>query len=281
MAISFEELIRDVQNFNDAYEVPITRGTGEAAVTEKLRLGDVRGQLSNTLARYEAALQSEREQRSALEQTLRTLKDASANPSGAETRQATSSVPAGVPSEDDLNADPWAKALRATVRREIEQAANQVRGEQNQFADTSRNAMGAAMKLLLRMKAESDFKEHKGWPDGYDYSKAFQEAANRGYMDKVTGLPDLGRLHHDLTEDARIDARAKALAEKMREDERKAEAEKNQGKFNRLGIPNSVRSKAPKKEKQYATLQDYMMSDDALPTDDEIRAAGGLLNAIR
>lgn len=278
MALSFEELIRDVQNYNDAYELPITRGTGDTATTEKLRLGDVRGQLSNALARYEAAYQTEKSRADTLEQTLRTLKDA--NP-GAETRQAPTTTPAGVPSEDDLNSDPWSKALLSRVRREVEEASNTVRGEQNQFADLSRNGVKALTQLVLRMTADQEFRKHDNWPKDYDAARAFQEAGNKGYIDKFTGLPDLGRLHHDLTEESRIEARAKALAEKMRDDERKVESEKNQSKFNRLGIPNAIRSKTPKKEKQYNTLQDYMMSDDAIPTDDEIRAAGGLLNAIR
>jgi len=283
MAISFEKLISDVQGFGDATEIPITIGAGDTATTEKLRLGDIRGQLSNTLARYEAALQSEREQRSTLEQTLKSLKDATvtAAPNGG---RESYSAP-GSPTDDDLNADPWSKALRKSIGDEfnerLKSAITEMQGKHNEFADLSKKGVGALTQLLLNLKAGQDFKSLDGWPKDYDASRAFKEAGDRGYIDKATGLPDLSRLHHEVTEDQRVKALAEKLAEKMISDRDQAAAEKNQGRFSKTGVPGGNRSKAEKQQRQHKTLQDYMMSNDALPTDDEIRAAGGLLNIIR
>jgi hypothetical protein len=285
MAISFEKLIADVQSYNDGLELPITIGEGDKATTERIRLGDVRGQLSNTLARYEAALQTERENRSALEQTLKSLKEAApdrAAPTG-DRREVT--PPAGAPTEDDLNSDPWSRALLARAEKlfsdRINSALGPLKGEHDSFVDTSKKGVGALTTLVLRTIANQDYGRFSDWPKDYDPSKAFKEAGDRGYIDKATGLPDLARLHHDLTEDARIEARAEKRAEEMFAAAKKAESEKNQSRFNKLHVPGGVRAKAEKKAPQYRNLQEYMMSDDALPTDDEIRGMGGLLNSIR
>jgi hypothetical protein len=278
MALSFEKLIQDVQGFPDALELPVTIGSGESATTDRIRLGDIRGQLGNTLGRYEADRQLKEQQIATLEQTLRSLREAPN--AGADGNRQVTPGPAGVPSDDELNSDPWSKALRAQIQKDLEAKLESVRGEFNGFADTSRGGVKALTSLLLNLKAENDFNRLKDWPKEYDPAKAFQEAANRHYLDK-NGLPDLSRLHHDLTEDQRIEARAKALAEKMFEDRQKAEAEKNVSRFNKLGVPSSIRSKQNKQERKYNTLQEYMMDDANLPTDDEIRAAGGILNAIR
>lgn len=279
MAISFEKLIGDVQGFSDATEIPITIGSGDSATTERLRLGDIRGQLSNTLARYEAALQQERDQRGTLESTLRALKE---QPAEREDRR-TPAQPAGAPSEDDLNADPWTRSVRQSVMNEVKGLLDEnikgVRKEHGDFADLSKKGVGALTQLLLKLQAKQDFDNYKDWPKEYDPGRAFKEASDRGYISKDTGLPDLSRLYHEVTEESRVESRAKALAEKMREEERKAEAEKNASRFQRVGIPNNARSKQGKKERKYTTLQDYMQSDDALPTDDEVRSAG-LMNAI-
>lgn len=273
MAISFEELVRDSSRFNDNTEIPITIGDQ----TEKLRIGDIRGQLGNTLSRYESALQTEREQRAALEQTLKALREASPPDSKAHDEPRG---PAGAPSEDDLMADPWSKTLLSQVDKRLSAAVEGLRGEHSGFTDTSKKAVAGLTTLLLRLQANQDYGRYKDWPKDYDPAKAFQEASNKGYIDKSTGLPDLGRLYHELTEDQRIESRAKALAEKMFEEQQKAHAEKNQSKFNRLGVPSSVRSKTPKQEKKYATLQEYMMDDANLPTDDEVKAFGGIANAF-
>lgn len=280
MAISFEKLIGDVQGFSDATEIPITVGSGDSATTERLRLGDIRGQLSNTLARYEAALQQEREQRGTLESTLKALKEAAPQD---DNRRNSAPPPAGAPSEDDLNADPWTRSVRQSVMNEVKSLLDEnikgVRKEHGEFADLSKKGVGALTQLLLKLQAKQDFDSFKDWPKEYDPGRAFKEASDRGYISKDTGLPDLSRLYHEVTEESRIESRAHALAEKMREEERKAEAEKNASRFQRVGIPNNARSKQGKKERKYTTLQDYMQSEDALPTDDEVRSAG-LLNAI-
>jgi len=282
MAISFEKLISDVQGYGDATEIPITIGTGDTATTERLRLGDIRGQLSNTLARYEAALQSEREQRSTLEQTLKSLKDAT---TAAQTGDRGAHAAPGAPTDDDLNADPWSKTLRNSIRSEFDErlkaAVADMQKQHGEFADLSKKGVGALTQLLLNLKASQDFKGLEGWPKDYDSTRAFKEAGDRGYIDKATGLPDLSRLHHEVTEDQRGKALAEKLAEKMIAERDQAAAEKNQGRFSKLGVPGGIRSKAEKQQRQYKTLQDYMMSNDALPTDDEMRAAGGLLNVIR
>lgn len=279
MAISFEKLIGDVQGFSDATEIPITIGSGDSATTERLRLGDIRGQLSNTLARYEAALQQEREQRGTLESTLRALKE---QPPEKEHRN-VAQPQNGAPSEDDLNADPWTRSVRQSVMNEVKGLLDEnikgVRKEHGEFADLSKKGVGALTQLLLKLQAKQDFDSYKDWPKEYDPGRAFKEASDKGYISKETGLPDLSRLYHEVTEESRVEQRAKALAEKMREEERKAEAEKNASRFQRVGIPNNSRSKQGKKERKYTTLQDYMQSEDALPTDDEVRSAG-LLNAI-
>jgi len=275
MALNFEQLIRDTQGYPDGYEIPFTTGTGDTAVTERLRVGDIRGQLANTFARYEAALQTERDQKTALEATLNALK------TNGQSTPTPAPLPNGAPSEDDLNSDAWSKALRAQTKRDIEEAVGALRGELNGFSDLSKKGVGGLTKLVLRTIANQDYNGLKDWPDGYNPTKAFEEAGKRGYLDAETGLPDLRRLHHDLTEDSRIEQRAKARAEKMYEDRLKAEAEKNQSRFNRTGVPGSNRSKQNEKKPQYRNLQEYMMDDANLPTDDELRAAGAFQNAIR
>jgi len=260
-----------VNRFGDSMEIPVTLGEGESATTEKLRVGDLRAQLGQTLSAYENDRLQKQQQISALEQTLRALNTANAP---AASRQEHPRTPAGLPSDDDLDADPWVRKIMDRVRREISDNAQTLRGEHKGFEDLTRGGVAAQTKLLLRTIANQEFARLDGWPKDYDPARAFQEAGNRGYIDKSTGLPDLARLHHDLTEDSRIELRAKALAEKMREDDRKVESEKNQSRFNRLGVPGAIRANSKKEAKKYNTLQEFLMDDANLPTDAEIERMG-------
>lgn len=288
MALNLDELLAAADKYPD--NVAITIGEGETA--ERVPLGDLRARFGALSRERDDAAQKG----TVLERTLEALHNAqSGRAAGAGNAPldgwdtnagargaadgARGADAADVFSSDDFTLnDPYSKRMLREFQRILDE---RVPKALKPFQDQTGQAMVGAAKLIAALTAKQEFGEAGKWPEGYTPERAYKEAAEQGYINRATGLPDLKRLHYAVTEKDRVSAAESAAFERGKKEAekefREQQAAAQRSRFKVVGGGNSAAGgKGADKgaENRPRSLRDAIAGIELTPEDISAAALG-------